>query len=492
MSQPQPQLQPVDAALANELITERDRQAEVLSAAAATLAIGQFVAGRYELLELLGRGGFGAVYRAEDHNIGRMVAIKVLHAAHEVDAVAVKRFRQEVDCIAQIRHPNVIAVTDFGVDPDAGHFLVLPLLQGRSLHAVMDERQLDWSEIQLVVTQVLEALAAAHELGVVHQDLKPENIMLVQNRRRAGLGDVQLLDFGIASIGGTQLETAKQTVIGTPGWMSPEQLTQAPTDGRSDLYSLGVLLYWLATGDAPFHSPDIVDLMRQHAFALPRPPAAAPGGGWIPAELDAFILDLLAKDPAWRPASAEAAMERWLTVQPAASEAWALHLIGGSDAHARQLMAEVTVPTNRPVYTREELERPPPPPMLEEPPVSDGVLIVDDDAAMQFLVRSVVQAVGWPCWTVDSVDAAVRWLDERGHPRVVVTDLLMPGGNAFDMLAALDRLNFRGGRVVCTTVASQAVREQAERTGAAYVNKAMELYKLPEVLEPFRVPAGEA
>ncbi len=450
--------------------------------------LGQLVANRYLLEKRLGAGGFGAVFAAADTNVGKSVAIKILHAAFVDNTEAVSRFRREVDCIAQIRHPNVIAVTDYGVDSVAGHYLVMPLVKGGSLHDLMSERRLDMTELHLIVRQILEALEAAHDLGVVHQDLKPENIMLVESRKRAGSSDVLLLDFGIAKVADQLLDKSKRGVLGTPGWMSPEQITQQPTDARSDLYSLGVLLYWLLTGNAPIAADTPVEMMKRHVMMLPRPPSATDGGAWLPPALDSLVLDLLAKDPRYRPQTAQDVLDRWLAAQPEAVEAWALRLVcGHAAAPLSPRTAENTVltPAGQAVVAQGWSEIGPSG-MVEEARSEDGVLIVDDEEGMRFLLRSLVQAVGWPCWTVASVDEAIAWIQERGHPRVLVTDLMMPRATAFDMLSALDVLGYQGGRVVCTSVSSGPVRETAERQGAFFVNKATELYKLPDILQQFR------
>lgn len=453
-------------------------------------SVGQLVGNRYLLEERLGAGGFGAVFAAADTNIGKSVAIKILHATFVDNPEAVGRFRREVDCIAQIRHPNVIAVTDYGVDSVAGHYLVMPLVKGRSLHDLMEERRLDMTELHLIVRQIIEALDAAHELGVVHQDLKPENIMLVENRKRVGTSDVLLLDFGIAKIADQLQDRTTRGVLGTPGWMSPEQITRQPTDARSDLYSLGVLLYWLLAGKGPIEADTAAEMMKRHVLTLPRPPSSAPGGAWLPPSLDSLVMDLLAKDPRYRPQTAQAALDRWLAAQPDAVEAWALRLVGGhADVPPTPLPEDKTELTagGHAAVTKGWSELGPSG-VVEEALAGDGVLIVDDEEGMRFLLRSLVQAVGWPCWTVGSVDEAVAWIQERGHPRVLVTDLMMPRATAFDMLSTLDGLDYRGGRVVCTSVSSGPVREKAERQGAFFVNKATELYKLPDILQRFARP----
>ncbi len=262
----------------------------------------ELVDDRYELDELLGRGGFGEVWRARDNRVGRWVAVKIGYPQTYEDT---RRFEREASLAGSLAHPNIATIHDFGRTERAGRdavFLVMELLQGRSLAEVLADGlppladALDWA------AQVAAALAAAHDAGIVHRDIKPANVMVTESRV------VKVLDFGIAKAQaspGTEL-TGTGMVIGSFPYMAPERWTGGangvPVDGRADLYALGCVLMELLTGQRPFAAREMHELLAQHLTAEPPAPGSLRAG--LPAGLDPLVLGLLAKDPRQRPATA--------------------------------------------------------------------------------------------------------------------------------------------------------------------------------------------
>ena len=271
--------------------------------------LGTTFAGRYRIERRLGEGGMGCVYLATQLSMDRQVALKVLGEHMVQSEAAAKRFHREMQATARVEHQNTIRVYDFGETDDGQLFLAMELLDGRTLHSVLHtEGAFETGRALHVAAQIARALGAAHHEGIVHRDLKPENIMLLD---RYGERDfVKVLDFGIARFAqgaepadGEPQITKAGTLIGTPLYMSPEQALGRELDGRSDLYSLGILLFQMVTGGLPFTAPLPVRLLYMHAHEPPpRPTAVAPGR--VPAAVEGVILRLLAKDPADRPQDA--------------------------------------------------------------------------------------------------------------------------------------------------------------------------------------------
>ncbi len=260
--------------------------------------VGSVIAERYRVLELLGEGGMGAVYRAEHVLMKRVVALKVLHRSLTVVPEVVARFEREAIVAGKLEHPNVVSALDFGRMEDGSCYLTMELVSGRSLAEELQRGPLSLRRALEILRQVVSGLAAAHAAGVVHRDLKPDNVMLVGRDEEADL--VKLLDFGIAKLdSGTPgpALTRLGAVFGTPEYMAPEQVQGAEVDARADLYAVGVILYELLTGATPFAEGET--LRRQ----LLEPPPPLPES--VPRGVVALTLALLEKDPAQRPQSAE-------------------------------------------------------------------------------------------------------------------------------------------------------------------------------------------
>ena len=261
--------------------------------------------GRYTLLAVLGTGGMATVWRARDEMLGRAVAVKVLSPQHAADPEFLARFEREARHAAAVSHPRLVTVFDCGVEGDTP-FIVMELVEGRTLRQVLDETGvLPPGQAVTVATAVCEGLEAAHSAGLVHRDITPANIVLNGS-------EVKILDFGIARVDGTRAATATGTVLGTAAYLSPEQASGQPAGPRSDLYSLGCVLFEMLTGRPPFTADSTVGLAYRQVHDDPGPPSA-----WrpdVPARLDHVTALLLAKDPAARPPGAAAARAALLAV----------------------------------------------------------------------------------------------------------------------------------------------------------------------------------
>jgi eukaryotic-like serine/threonine-protein kinase len=269
--------------------------------------VGRTIVGAYTLQELVGVGGMGRVYRAEQKVLGRTVAIKVIHPHLLGDEQTVARFYTEARAASRLNHPNSVSIIDFGRTDDGILYLVMEFLQGKDLALVMhEEGPLPFARIADVLVGVLGALAEAHALGVVHRDLKPENIIL--RRFRSGGDLVKVVDFGLATIvsgvGATSI-TTPGLVCGTPDYMSPEQGKGENVDGRGDLYSLGVVLYELLTDQLPYNDETPTKVVLRHINdPIPNPVAVAPHRA-IPSALAAIALRALQKNASQRYQTAE-------------------------------------------------------------------------------------------------------------------------------------------------------------------------------------------
>ncbi len=274
--------------------------------------VGRRLGAGYTLKELLGVGGMGRVYRAEQDALGRTVAVKVIHPYLLHDERTVARFYREARAASRLNHPNSVGVIDFGRADDGVLFLVMEHIEGRDLAAILaDEGLLPVPRACRIVEQVLEALIEAHALGIVHRDLKPENILV--SRLRAGGDLVKVVDFGLATIiesEEVQPVTLAGTICGTAEYMAPEQIRGAPVDGRADLYGVGVVLFEMLTGSPPFLADSPAKIAFKHLRdPVPNPLEVVPLRK-IPPALAALTLEALRKSPADRCQTAEEMLER--------------------------------------------------------------------------------------------------------------------------------------------------------------------------------------
>jgi serine/threonine protein kinase len=246
--------------------------------------------GRYRMLSEIGRGAMGIVYRGEDEALGRSVAIKTILASMESEEQVgyLARFRQEAKALGGLNHPNIITVYEFG-DEGGVAYLAMEFLEGRELRELIATRYLDLTTAVDIAAQIAEGLAFAHARGVVHRDVKPGNVMVVEGNR------AKIMDFGIARVRTSDVKTQTGTLLGSPKYMSPEQVLGRPVDHRSDIFSLGVVLHEMLTGAPPFMADDIPALMYQVCNAKPAPPSAKNIG--VTRTLDLIVARALEKEP---------------------------------------------------------------------------------------------------------------------------------------------------------------------------------------------------
>ena len=251
---------------------------------------------RYVIKRKLGSGGMADVYLAEDQELGRRVALKLLDDRHASDEQFVERFRREAQSAAGLNHPNIVSIFDRG-RAEGTYYIAMEYLDGRTLKELLVRNGPTPIPIAIdYARQILGALAFAHRNGIVHRDIKPHNIVV------GGDGRLKVTDFGIARSGASQM-TEVGSIVGTAQYLSPEQARGAPVDPRSDLYSLGVVLYEMLTGAVPFTGDTPVEIAMKHLSQVPKPPSELRPD--IPHDLDAVVMRALAKDPDQRYGSAE-------------------------------------------------------------------------------------------------------------------------------------------------------------------------------------------
>jgi serine/threonine-protein kinase len=258
--------------------------------------------GNYVVKSLLGEGGMGAVFAGEHRFLGTKVAIKVLHGTYASIPEVSQRFFQEAKATLEIGHPNVIKILDFGQSQTGELYLVMELLDGKSLAAMLTERTFSESETARLGVALCDGLAAAHAKGIIHRDLKPDNIFITAS------GEPKILDFGIAKVAQAGGGTKTGSVLGTPQYMAPEQAKGSKHIGpHTDVYSLGAILFEMMTGAPPFSGDTLHELITKQMFEAPARPSTM---CMISTELESLILSCLAKEPAQRPPSILAVRER--------------------------------------------------------------------------------------------------------------------------------------------------------------------------------------
>lgn len=236
--------------------------------------LGKVIAERYELLEIIGEGGIGVVYKARHTLMNRVVAFKMLHSESLKDERNRKRFQQEAELMSSLKHPNIVSVFDFGFTPDDSAFLVMDYLDGKDLDAlIQDEGYLTPEEVAPIFMQICDAMTETHAHGIIHRDLKPGNIIVVKG---GGTLEAKLVDFGMAKFESTSKDRRAQSltrpgeIFGSPYYMSPEQCIGTELDTRSDIYSMGVLMYEAVTGQPPFLANNMVEMAQMHIYEKPK------------------------------------------------------------------------------------------------------------------------------------------------------------------------------------------------------------------------------
>ena len=316
--------------------------------------------GSYRILRRLGRGGMADVYLAEDEELGRRVAIKVLNDRHAADEQFVERFRREATNAAGLSHPNIVSIYDRG-EAEGTYYIAMEHIDGRSLKELIVARGPAPVPIAIEYARhILSALRFAHERGIVHRDIKPHNVL------DDGDGRVKVTDFGIARAGASQM-TEAGSIVGTAQYLSPEQARGAAVDARSDLYSLGIVLYELLTGKVPFTGDSPVEIAMKHLSGRPEAPSVHRPE--VPRDLDLVVLRALAKDPDERYQTADemdadlARIEQGLSVSSRTAE-----------AETRIMTAATAIVPPAAAATRQHVSYPPPappPPVyydVDEPP----------------------------------------------------------------------------------------------------------------------------
>lgn len=281
------------------------------------LSRGRLLGDKYRLLRHIGGGGFGSVYEAEHVSLRLRVAIKMLKEGSLRDGRIRARFLDEARMVAQLRHPHVVVLHDYDVTEGGTPYLVMELLDGQDVGSMLCHGVLSARRSLFVAAQVCEALGAAHNMGIVHRDMKPENVVLVT--RGAQRDFVKVVDFGVAKmVPGGGLRTS--AVLGTPAYIAPEMLAQEPIDGRTDIYAVGIMLWEMIVGQLPFPGTNQAVMMSSHLHAPRRWPRSIDPKLRLPDGLEALLVRLVARDPAERPRTAFEVRAELLALLPLASD----------------------------------------------------------------------------------------------------------------------------------------------------------------------------
>ena len=265
--------------------------------------VGKVIDGRYEVQQRIGEGGMGVVYKARQISIDRVIALKMLNQQMANDPTWVQRFYNEAKACSRLQHPNTIRMFDFGQTSDSRLFMTMEFLDGLSLRAVLQQSPLAPQRVVKILIQCCASLAEAHSIGIIHRDIKPDNVFLLN---MAGSPDfVKLLDFSVAKLlEGDRMKTQAGVVFGTPQYMSPEQGRGLPLDARSDLYALGILAFEMLTGAVPFHDDNPMTVIQMHLHG-----GVPPMPDHVPYSVQSIVRRALEKEPARRYQSAGEMMQ---------------------------------------------------------------------------------------------------------------------------------------------------------------------------------------
>jgi len=434
--------------------------------------------------------------------VPRKLAVKVLTPGLARDQAWVKRFEREMQATAILAHPHIVEIIDYGHDPDIGYYLVMEHLDGEDLRSRINrEGPVSVLDMLAVMRQVTDALGAAHDAGIVHRDVKSANVFLLHTRTRGPNLSVKLLDFGVAVVtrphGRMRRlqpdEAESKQVIGSPATMSPEQIRGEELDARSDIYSLGVVLFRMLTGTVPFSAGSVEELWQLHLNQPAPPPSSFAAAAWAPQELDHLVRQMLAKRPAQRPDNVREVMGALERVADTVESAWAKHYVLSpprQDSRRLRRLREIARETTAPADTRAvkpssvaavpaPAAAPPPLP----PPPRPMVLAVDDEPAMRTFVKRLIHRKGYGCEAVESGAAAMTWLVENPEPDAIVLDFLMPGLAGVDLIRTLRTRGCNAPIIVWSGLDSVSIKEQIkEQSVAAVLDKYDDVHRIGDVL----------
>ena len=469
--------------------------------------VGRVIDDRYRLQALIGSGSFGLVYRATHERMPRQLAVKILSEEMSADPQWVARFEREVRAQALLDHPNIIEVYDYGMAEGIGYYIAMEFLRGEDLASRLErERSLPIVEVYKIIFEAGSALAAAHAADIVHRDVKPENVFLAERSSDEGGYSVRLLDFGIAKVVRPRAElpdlgeltgVGSAYIAGSPYTMSPEQVRCEPVDSRSDIYSLGCVLYELLTGNVPFYGESAQELWDKHTKEEAAAPSRVEGSSWIMPDLDEIVLWMLAKDPGDRPPLVEEIIDALEYIRPRVEEVWALHhLIPRPDGHhgtltrafakERKALAKTTRLFGDTMLDSDTL-----PARLSKLEISTffkdrtpRILLVDDERLIRSLVRRMLEKKGYDPVLMESGEKALRWLRKNLDVDAILLDLIMPGLDGFTVMKMARAQGYHGPIIICSGLSTPVIREEALRQGAIeYLNKGEDLHHIPAVLD---------
>jgi len=374
--------------------------------------------GRYRILRKLGSGGMANVYLAEDEELGRRVAIKILNERYAGDDLFIERFRREAKSAASLSHPNIVSIYDRG-EAEGTYYIAMEVIEGRSLkELIMTHGALPVHTAIGHAKQLLEALRFAHRHGIIHRDIKPHNVLVSADQQvKANEPRLKVTDFGIARHGASQM-TEAGSIMGTAQYLSPEQARGAPVTAASDLYSAGVVLYEMLTGKVPFTGDSAIEIAMKHVNELPKPPSSLRPE--IPQELDQIVLRALAKDPEDRYQTAEEfiedleRVEAGLPISRSTATAATAILAGAAVGESTELLSESATRVAPPPAPPQR--RPPYPPSspYDEPPRKRRRWV---PWLLVALLLAAAILAGW--WVYNQIQDQLEAAEPVGVPNVV-------------------------------------------------------------------------
>ena len=382
--------------------------------------VGKVIADRYRIVKLIGEGGMGQVYEASHVNINKRFAIKLLRPEIVSNPDAVARFRQEAWSASSIGHDNIIEIDDFATLPDGSVYLAMEFLAGVALaDRMIEEPPIQTGEALQIFIQVASGLLAAHEKGIVHRDMKPENIFLVE---KSGRMLVKILDFGIAKVSGGESQSLTRTgaIFGTPHYMSPEQAIGNPLDHRSDIYSVGVIMYEVFTGKVPFEAESFMGILTKHITMQAKSPSLVAPTRSIPPEVESVIMRAMAKDPGERQGSMAELRDELIAV----ARIYAPHILSASGT---QLSVGSPSQPSMPARVASQSR-----PVAQKDPSQPGIPVGRKPTPSQPIVRAS-QPSRPPSGTAPGFDAADAGPVDDGYTVPHKKSLLLP----FSIVGAL-------------------------------------------------------